>query len=69
MNKLGAHAPLWVAQWTRDSAELSLREAAKAGLEIVEVLLLIHRIYASAAIANILQIAPQVYMVYGYDLR
>jgi hypothetical protein len=32
----------------------------KPGLEIVEVLLLIHRIYASAAIANTLQIAPQV---------
>jgi hypothetical protein len=47
MKKFGAHSPLWVAQWTRDSAELLLRETAKVGLEIVEAPLLIHRIYAS----------------------
>jgi hypothetical protein len=73
MNKFGRHAPRWVAQWTRDSAELSLREAAKAGLGIVEVPLPIHRIDASTVkrgeIANTLQIAPKNYLVYGYNLR
>jgi D-psicose/D-tagatose/L-ribulose 3-epimerase len=39
--KLGMHASLWAAEWTRDAAELAIPEAAEHGLECIEFPLLV----------------------------
>jgi D-psicose/D-tagatose/L-ribulose 3-epimerase len=39
--KLGMHASLWSATWTREAAELAIPEAAAAGLEVIEFPLLV----------------------------
>jgi D-psicose/D-tagatose/L-ribulose 3-epimerase len=39
--KLGMHASLWGASWTREVAELALPEAAGHGLEVIEFPLLV----------------------------
>jgi D-psicose/D-tagatose/L-ribulose 3-epimerase len=39
--KLGMHASLWAAEWTREAAELAIPEAAEHGLEAIEFPLLI----------------------------
>ena len=38
--KLGMHASLWAAEWTREAAELAVPEAAEHGLEAIEFPLL-----------------------------
>lgn len=38
--RFGAHAFIWVPDWSRESAERAIREAAEAGLDFVEVPLL-----------------------------
>ena len=38
--KLGMHASLWAAEWTREAAELAIPEAAEHGLEVIEFPLL-----------------------------
>lgn len=38
--KLGMHASLWAAEWTREAAELAVPEAAEHGLEVIEFPLL-----------------------------
>jgi D-psicose/D-tagatose/L-ribulose 3-epimerase len=38
--KLGMHASLWAAEWTRAAAELAIPEAAEHGLECIEFPLL-----------------------------
>jgi D-psicose/D-tagatose/L-ribulose 3-epimerase len=39
--KLGMHASLWAASWTREAAELAVPEAAEHGLEVIEFPLLV----------------------------
>jgi D-psicose/D-tagatose/L-ribulose 3-epimerase len=39
--KLGMHASLWAAEWTREAAELAIPEAAQHGLEVIEFPLLV----------------------------
>ena len=39
--KLGMHASLWAAEWTREAAELAIPEAAAHGLECIEFPLLV----------------------------
>ena len=39
--KLGMHASLWAAEWTREAAELAVPEAAEHGLEVIEFALLV----------------------------
>ena len=41
--KLGMHASLWAAEWTRAAAELAIPEAAEHGLEVIEFPLLAPR--------------------------
>ena len=38
--RIGMHASLWAAAWTREAAELAVPEAAEHGLEIIEYPLL-----------------------------
>ena len=38
--KLGMHASLWAAEWTREAAELAIPEAAEHGLQCIEFALL-----------------------------
>ena len=38
--RIGMHASLWAASWTREAAELAIPEAAEHGLEIIEYPLL-----------------------------
>ncbi|MGF1476440.1 MAG: sugar phosphate isomerase/epimerase family protein [Geminicoccaceae bacterium] len=38
--RLGAHTFIWADDWTRDNAVLVIEQAAKAGLEVVEIPLL-----------------------------
>ena len=38
--RIGMHASLWAATWTREAAELAVPEAAEHGLEIIEFPLL-----------------------------
>src|SRR3990170_2852932 len=38
--RIGMHASLWAAAWTREAAELAIPEAAEHGLEIIEFPLL-----------------------------
>ncbi len=40
MIRLGMHSSLWTAGWTRQGAELSVKEAARCGLQVVEIALL-----------------------------
>ena len=40
MIRFGMHSSLWTAGWTREGAELSVREAARHGLQVVEIALL-----------------------------
>jgi D-psicose/D-tagatose/L-ribulose 3-epimerase len=40
MTRIGMHFSLWGAAWTRESAELAVPEAARYGLEIIEIPLL-----------------------------
>ena len=40
MIRFGMHSSLWTAAWTREGAELSVSEAARCGLEVVEIALL-----------------------------
>lgn len=40
MIRLGMHASLWAATWTREAAELAVPEAAQHGLEVIEFPLL-----------------------------
>ena len=40
MIRLGMHSSLWTSAWTREGAELSVSEAARHGLEVVEIALL-----------------------------
>jgi D-psicose/D-tagatose/L-ribulose 3-epimerase len=39
--KLGMHASLWAAEWTKTAAELAIPEAAEHGLEVIEFPLLV----------------------------
>lgn len=39
--KLGMHASLWAAEWTREAAELAIPEAAEHGLQCIEFPLLV----------------------------
>lgn len=39
--KIGMHASLWAAEWTREAAELAVPEAAEHGLEAIEFPLLV----------------------------
>ncbi len=39
--KIGMHASLWAAEWTRGAAELAIPEAAEHGLEAIEFPLLV----------------------------
>jgi D-psicose/D-tagatose/L-ribulose 3-epimerase len=39
--KIGMHASLWAAEWTREAAELAIPEAAEHGLEAIEFPLLV----------------------------
>ena len=39
--KLGMHASLWAAEWTREAAELAIPEAAEHGLDCIEFPLLV----------------------------
>jgi len=40
MIRFGMHSSLWTGAWTREGAELSVTEAARFGLEVVEIALL-----------------------------
>jgi D-psicose/D-tagatose/L-ribulose 3-epimerase len=40
MIRFGMHSSLWTAAWTREGAELSVSEAARHGLEVIEIALL-----------------------------
>jgi D-psicose/D-tagatose/L-ribulose 3-epimerase len=40
MIRLGMHSSLWTSAWTREGAELSVADAARHGLEIIEIALL-----------------------------
>jgi D-psicose/D-tagatose/L-ribulose 3-epimerase len=40
MIRIGMHSSLWTASWTREAAELLIPEAAKYGLDVIEVSLL-----------------------------
>ena len=40
MIRFGMHSSLWTSAWTREGAELSVRECARHGLEVVEIGLL-----------------------------
>ena len=40
MIRLGMHSSLWTSAWTREGAELSVADAARHGLEVVEIALL-----------------------------
>ena len=40
MIRLGAHCSLWTGSWTREAAETAIPEAAKYGLQVVEIALL-----------------------------
>jgi len=40
MIRLGMHSSLWTAGWTRAGAELSVSEAARHGLQVIEIALL-----------------------------
>lgn len=40
MIRFGMHASLWTAEWTREAAEVALAEAARFGLDLVEIPLL-----------------------------
>lgn len=40
MIRFGMHSSLWTASWTREGAEVSVREAAAHGLDVVEIALL-----------------------------
>ena len=40
MTRIGMHFSLWGAAWTRDAAELAVPEAARYGLEVIEIPLL-----------------------------
>jgi D-psicose/D-tagatose/L-ribulose 3-epimerase len=39
--KLGMHASLWAAEWTKEAAELAIPEASEHGLEVIEFPLLV----------------------------
>lgn len=39
--KIGMHASLWAATWSRQAAELAIPEAAEHGLEVIEFALLV----------------------------
>jgi D-psicose/D-tagatose/L-ribulose 3-epimerase len=38
--RFGVHSSLWTSGWTREGAELSVRETARHGLQVVEIALL-----------------------------
>ena len=38
--RIGMHTSLWTAEWTRESAELAVSEAAEHKLEVLEIALL-----------------------------
>lgn len=40
MNKIGAHAFLWISDWTSDSGNYAIQAAADLGFEIIEIPLL-----------------------------
>lgn len=40
MIPLGVHSSLWTPVWTREGAELSVREAARHRVQVVEIALL-----------------------------
>jgi D-psicose/D-tagatose/L-ribulose 3-epimerase len=40
MIRLGMHSSLWTSAWTREGAELSVADAARHGLDVVEIALL-----------------------------
>jgi D-psicose/D-tagatose/L-ribulose 3-epimerase len=40
MIRFGMHSSLWTAGWTREGAELSVSEASRCGLDVVEIALL-----------------------------
>ena len=40
MIRFGMHSSLWTAAWTREGAQLSVTEAARHGLEVIEIALL-----------------------------
>jgi D-psicose/D-tagatose/L-ribulose 3-epimerase len=40
MIRFGMHSSLWTGAWTREGAELSVSEAARYGLEVIEIALL-----------------------------
>jgi len=40
MIRFGMHSSLWTGAWTRDGAELSVSEAARHGLQVIEIALL-----------------------------
>jgi D-psicose/D-tagatose/L-ribulose 3-epimerase len=40
MARLGMHSSLWTASWTREAAELVIPEAARYGLDLIEIALL-----------------------------
>jgi D-psicose/D-tagatose/L-ribulose 3-epimerase len=40
MIRFGMHSSLWTASWTREAAELLIPEAARYGLEVIEIALL-----------------------------
>ena len=40
MIRLGMHSSLWTSAWTREGAELSVADAARHALDIVEIALL-----------------------------
>ena len=40
MIRFGMHSSLWTAGWTREGAELSVGEAARHGLDVIEIALL-----------------------------
>ena len=40
MIRLGMHSSLWTSAWTREGAELSVVDAARHGLEVIEIALL-----------------------------
>lgn len=40
MVRLGAHCSLWTGSWTREAAETAIPEAAKYGLQVIEIALL-----------------------------
>ena len=40
MIRFGMHSSLWTGAWTREGAELSVSEAARYGLNVIEIALL-----------------------------